>query len=99
MGDTRADSTDRIEGESTADQGTRINAIRKGEAVAAAAAKEKFGSTAGKDLGSKGKDTGFPIQEKGEDQATYMARVRAYRAKGASPQKKALGEMMTGGGS
>lgn len=51
----------------------------KGE-VESALAKEKFGSTAGKGLGSKaGSSEGMPKQQEGESAAAYGERLRQWR--------------------
>lgn len=94
-----ADETKKDEPAKVTFTGRRINEDKPapaGKTAVSSKVKEETGTTAGKDLGGKGKDTGFPIQEKNEPQSVYMARVAAYRANPKSPQRKAIGEMLAG---
>lgn len=68
---------------------TSVGAATSAGDVANAQAAEKYGSTAGKNLGAKEKDsTGQPKQNPGEDVGAYSARLREWRA--GQTQQKAL---------
>lgn len=93
---TKADTSDWIQGESLADRSRRLKANKASKDTADAEAKAKYGSTAGKDLGSKGKSgVGMPKQEQGETPAAYAARLRKWREENdteTQARKKALNE-------
>jgi hypothetical protein len=82
-------------GESLGQRADRLKAAAASRATAAAEARQKFGTTAGKGLGAAEKNTGSePKQEPGESPAAYGARLRKWRSDNdieTQARNKALG--------
>lgn len=80
--------------------GRRINEDKPapaGKTAVSSKVKEETGTTAGKDLGGKGKSgEGMPQQKDYATTALWAAALREYRANPKSPQRKAIGEMLAG---